>query len=219
MRSRFLFQVISVIVMALVAFSASARMVVPANDTKSQTILVFGDSLSAGYGVPQGQGWVALLEKKLAAEPKYTHYKVINASISGETTSGGLARIKQALLVHKPNIVIIELGANDGLRGLQVIDVQQNLNTMISQAKTANAKVLLIGMKIPPNYGLKYTKNFSAMYSNLAKQHKISLVPFLLENVAGKPELIQADGLHPLAVAQPKLLENVWIKLIKMLSN
>jgi acyl-CoA thioesterase I len=217
MRSRFLLQFISVIVMLLVAFSASARMIVPPAKSSTSTILVFGDSLSAGYGVPQGQGWVALLEKQLAAQK--SNFSVVNASISGETTSGGLARFKQALLVHKPSIVLIELGANDGLRGLQIKDVQQNLNTMITQAKTANAKVLLIGMKIPPNYGLKYTKNFSQMYVNLAKQHNINLVPFLLENVAGKPELIQADGLHPLAVAQPALLENVWKILEKMLKK
>jgi acyl-CoA thioesterase I len=223
MRSRFLlqltlFQAISVIVMALVAFGAQAkRLPVPKETISQKTILVFGDSLSAGYGVPQGQGWVALLEKLLAAQK--LNFSVVNASISGETTSGGLARFKQALLVHKPSIVLIELGANDGLRGLQIKDVQQNLNTMISQAKTANAKVLLIGMKIPPNYGLKYTKNFSQMYVNLAKQHNINLVPFLLENVAGKPELIQADGLHPLAVAQPALLENVWKVLQKVLKK
>jgi acyl-CoA thioesterase I len=223
MRSRFLlqltlFQAISVIVMALVAFGAQAKRLPAPKETISQkTILVFGDSLSAGYGVPQGQGWVALLEKLLAAQK--LNFSVVNASISGETTSGGLARFKQALLVHKPSIVLIELGANDGLRGLQIKDVQQNLNTMISQAKTANAKVLLIGMKIPPNYGLKYTKNFSQMYVNLAKQHNINLVPFLLENVAGKPELIQADGLHPLAVAQPALLENVWKVLQKVLKK
>jgi acyl-CoA thioesterase I len=217
MRSRFLLQIISVIVMLLVAFSASARMIVPPAKSSTSTILVFGDSLSAGYGVPQGQGWVALLEKQLAAQK--SNFSVVNASISGETTSGGLARFKQALLVHKPSIVLIELGANDGLRGLQIKDVQQNLNTMITQAKTANAKVLLIGMKIPPNYGLKYTKNFSQMYVNLAKQHNIHIVPFLLENVAGKPELIQADGLHPLAMAQPALLENVWEILEKMLKK
>jgi acyl-CoA thioesterase I len=217
MRSRFLLQFISVIVMLLVAFSASARMIVPPAKSSTSSILVFGDSLSAGYGVPQGQGWVALLEKLLAAQK--LNFTVVNASISGETTSGGLARFKQALMVHKPSIVLIELGANDGLRGLQINDVQQNLNTMISQAKTANAKVLLIGMKIPPNYGLKYTKNFSQMYVNLAKQHNINLVPFLLENVAGKPELIQADGLHPLAVAQPALLENVWQVLQKVLKK
>ena len=226
MRSLFLSQIISVIVMVLVAFSAQAKRL---PDPK-KNILVFGDSLSAGYGVPQGESWVALLEKKLfvlnQSQKKLApndnwakyNYKIINASISGETTSGGLARFSNALAEHKSSIVIIELGANDGLRGLKISDVQNNLNTMITQAKIANVKVMLIGMKIPPNYGLKYSKQFSQMYVNLANQHTVSFVPFLLEGVAGKPELVQADGLHPLAVAQSILLENVWLTLKKMLS-
>ena len=170
--------------------------------------------------MPQGQGWVALLEQKLALNKlDMASYQVVNASISGETTSGGLGRFSAALATHKPNIVILELGANDGLRGLPITDMQSNLNQMITQAKTAKAKVLLIGMKIPPNYGLKYTKNFSATYTSLAKQYNIALVPFLLEGVAGKPELIQADGLHPIAAAQPQLLDNVWKILVKMLNH
>ena len=186
----------------------------------TQTILVFGDSLSASYGVPQGQGWVALLEQKLARNKlDMASYKVVNASVSGETTSGGLVRFSNTLATHKPNIVILELGANDGLRGLPITEMQANLNQMITQAKTAKAKVLLIGMKIPPNYGLKYTKNFSATYTSLAKQQNIALVPFLLEGVAGKPELIQTDGLHPIAAAQPQLLDNVWKVLAKLLNN
>ena len=217
MRSHLFLQVfISLIVTALVALPASAKLISPS----TQTILVFGDSLSASYGVPQGQGWVALLEAKLAQkQSSKTTYKVVNASISGETTSGGLARFSAALATHKPNIVILELGANDGLRGLPIAEMQTNLSQMIAQAKTVKAKVLLIGMKIPPNYGLKYSKNFSATYTNLAKQHKIALVPFLLEGVAGKPELIQADGLHPIAAAQPSLLDNVWIVLERMLNQ
>ncbi len=205
----------SLIVTALVAMPVSAKLINPS----TQTILVFGDSLSASYGLPQGQGWVALLEAKLAQnQASKTTCKVVNASISGETTSGGLARFSTALTTHKPNIVILELGANDGLRGLPIAEMQANLNQMITQAKTAKAKVLLIGMKIPPNYGLKYTKNFSTTYINLAKKHNIALVPFLLEGVAGKPELIQADGLHPLAVAQPALLDNVWAQLKGLLN-
>ena len=206
----------SLIVTALVALPASAKLISPS----TQTILVFGDSLSASYGVPQGQGWVALLEAKLAQkQSSKTTYKVVNASISGETTSGGLARFSAALATHQPNIVILELGANDGLRGLPIAEMQANLSQMIAQAKTVKAKVLLIGMKIPPNYGLKYSKNFSATYTNLAKQHIITLVPFLLEGVAGKPELIQADGLHPIAAAQLKLQNNVWLKLEKLLNE
>ena len=200
----------SLIVTALVALPASAKLISPS----TQTILVFGDSLSASYGVPQGQGWVALLETKLAQkQSSKTTYKVVNASISGETTSGGLARFGEMLTSHKPNIVILELGANDGLRGLPIPEMQANLSQMIAQAKTVKAKVLLIGMKIPPNYGLKYSKNFSVTYTNLAKQHNIALVPFLLESVAGKPELIQTDGLHPIVAAQPALLNNVWAQL------
>ena len=204
---------ISLIVTALVALPASAKLISPS----TQTILVFGDSLSASYGVPQGQGWVSLLQTRISQQK--LPYQVVNASISGETTSGGLARFSAALATHQPNIVILELGANDGLRGLPIAEMQTNLSQMIGQAKTAKAKMLLIGMKIPPNYGLKYSKNFSATYTNLAKQHNIALVPFLLEGVAGKPEQIQADGLHPLAVAQPALLENVWVALQNTLNQ
>ena len=219
---------ISVIVMTLVASPVQAKEIrqlltnIAAKPaiTSTQTILVFGDSLSAAYGVPQGQGWVALLEQKLALNKlDMASYQVVNASISGETTSGGLARFSASLATHKPNIVILELGANDGLRGLPITEMQVNLKQMITQAKTAKVKVLLIGMKIPPNYGLKYTKNFSATYTSLAKQQNIALVPFLLEGVAGKPELIQADGLHPIAEAQPQLLDNAWGILAKMLNN
>ncbi len=216
MRSRFLFQIISVIVMVLVALPASARSTNPATQTPAtQTIVVFGDSLSAGYGIEQNQGWVALLQARLSQQK--LPYHVVNTSISGETTSGGLARFAEALNTHKPSIVILELGANDGLRGLPVNEMQANLSQMIVQAKTAKAKLLLIGMKIPPNYGQKYSRDFSTSYAVLAKQHKIKLVPFLLDGVAGKPSLIQDDGLHPLAAAQPKLLDNVWKTLQKML--
>jgi acyl-CoA thioesterase I len=211
MRSRFLFQVISLIVTALVAFSANAAI----KDSPQKVILVFGDSLSAGYGLQPNEGWVNLLQARLSQQK--LPYQLVNASISGETTSGGLARFNAALTEHKPSIVILELGANDGLRGLPVRDMHNSLNKMILQTKAAKAKVLLIGMKIPPNYGQKYSRDFSASYAILAKQHKINLVPFLLEGVAGKPNLIQDDGLHPIAVAQPALLGNVWKILKKML--
>ena len=231
MRSRYLTgfftTIVSTIAMALVAFALATtaaqakeiKQLINNIATKStiasaRTILVFGDSLSVGYGVPQGQGWVALLAQKLAQNKSNdASYKVINASISGETTSGGLTRFSAALVSHKPNIVILELGANDGLRGLPISEMQSNLSQMVKQAKTAKVKVLLIGMKIPPNYGLKYSKNFTQMYANIGKQYKIALVPFLLEGVAGKPTLIQDDGLHPTAIAQPALLSSVWIQL------
>jgi acyl-CoA thioesterase I len=208
MRSRLFLQVfISLIVTALVAWPASARLINPT----TQTIVVFGDSLSAGYGIQQNQSWVSLLQARLKQQK--LPYTVINASISGETTSGGLARFSEMLATHKPSIVILELGANDGLRGLPVSDMRGNLNAMIVQAKAAKVKVILLGMKIPPNYGQKYSRDFSATYAILAKQHKIKLVPFLLDGVAGKPSLIQDDGLHPIAAAQPALLENVWAQL------
>ncbi len=196
---------ISVLVIALVASSAQA----------AQTIVVFGDSLSAAYGIAPHTGWVALLENKL--KQQNSPYKVVNASISGETTSGGLTRFDQMLKTHEPNIVVIELGANDGLRGLSLTDMQSNLNSMITKAKASNANVMLLGMKIPPNYGIQYTQKFSGLYESLAKKHSLSLVPFFLDGVAGNRNLIQDDGLHPAAAAQPKLLENVWPKLESLL--
>ena len=198
---------VSVIVFALVASTAQA----------AQTIVIFGDSLSAAYGIQPNTGWVALLESKL--KQQNSTYKVINASISGETTSGGLTRFAQMLKVHQPEIVVIELGANDGLRGLSLSDMQRNLNSMIKLAKAKNATVMLLGMRIPPNYGIQYTQKFYAIYDNLAKQYKLNLVPFLLDGVAGHRALVQDDGLHPTAAAQPKLLENVWPKLQSLLKN
>lgn len=196
---------ISLAVMSLVATSAQA----------TQTIVIFGDSLSAAYGIQQNEGWVKLLENKLNQQK--LDYKVVNASISGETTSGGLGRFKTMLTTHKPNIVIIELGANDGLRGLSVREMQSNLDSMITQAKASKAKVLLLGMRIPPNYGIQYTQQFSETYANLAQKHGLVLVPFFLESVAGNPSLILDDGLHPKAIAQAKLLENVWSQLRKLI--
>ena len=184
---------------------------------KNPKILVYGDSLSASYGVSKQQGWVALLEKKLKTQ-QY-QYDVINASISGETTSGGLTRLANTLSKTKPNIIILELGANDGLRGLPIKDMAKNLNNMIAQSKKAKVKVLLIGMKIPPNYGPKYTETFANTYPKLSQQHQVSLVPFMLENIAAKPHLIQDDGLHPNALGQPIMLDNIWPKLQPMLKK
>ena len=217
MRSRFLTGfftiIVSTIVTALVALPASAKLITPC----TQTIVVFGDSLSAGYGIEQNQGWVTLLQARLTQQK--LPFRVVNASISGETTSGGLARYSEILVTHKPSIVILELGANDGLRGLPVSEMRSNLNKMIVKAKAAKAKVLLLGMRIPPNYGPKYSRDFSASYAILAKQHNIKLVPFLLDGVAGKPSLIQDDGLHPIAAAQPMLQDNVWLALEKLLNE
>lgn len=181
----------------------------------SKTILVLGDSLSAEYGLARGEGWVSLLQKKMAAE-KIT-VPVINASISGETTSGGKARLPALLLKHQPAVVIIELGANDALRGLSLAATQENLRTMIKDAKKSQAQVLLIGMQIPPNYGADYTRQFSALFPKLAKETKSSLVPFMLRGVADKIELFQADRIHPAAAAHPTILNNIWPQLKPLL--
>lgn len=175
------------------------------------SILVFGDSLSAAYGIPQQQGWAALLQKKLMQQN--LHYQVVNASISGETTSGGLNRLDAALKQTQPAIVILELGANDGLRGLPISQIHANLNDMIQKSKKSGAKVLMLGMKIPPNYGAKYTASFSDTYHKLSLHHKVPLVPFMLENVAAKPQFIQSDGLHPNTLGQPIVLNNIWPQL------
>lgn len=192
-----------------------AMLWLPACALANTTLLVFGDSLSAAYGIPVQQGWVSLLAQKL----EQRSIQVINASISGETTSGGLTRIATTLAQHKPGIVVLELGANDGLRGLPVKQMEQNLAAIIRISQEAGAKVLLLGMKIPPNYGPQYTRDFSNTYAALARQFKTGLVPFFLEGVAGNPALIQQDGLHPTAEAQPKLLENVWQRLEKLLQS
>ena len=211
----FLSFVFSIAVASLVAMPANAQ----ANNLqiKAQIIVVFGDSLSAAYNIKQDEGWVALLQQRLALNKQ--NYQVVNASISGETTSGGLSRFAAMLKLQKPNIVVIALGGNDGLRGLKVSDIKTNLDKMILQAKAINAQVLLLGIKIPPNYGLKYSQQFSESYAELAKKHALKLVPFFLDGVAGNPKLIQADGLHPVAAAQPKILENVWPTLSKMLQK
>jgi acyl-CoA thioesterase-1 len=196
---------------------STALILLPLAAIASQTILVFGDSLSAAYGIPREAGWVSLLEKKLAQEKPGRH--LVNASVSGETSSSGLRRIGPALARHQPAVVILELGANDGLRGLPVAEMQRNLGDIIQACRKANARVLLVGMKIPPNYGIRYARDFSASFPMLAARFNTALVPFLMEGVAGDPMLIQADGLHPLARAQPRLLQNVWPVLQPLLAR
>ena len=178
-------------------------------------ILVMGDSLSAGYGIEQSQGWVALLQQRLTAQG--VNYAVVNASISGETTRGGLARLPQALQQHRPHIVLLALGANDGLRGLLTAEMEANLDAMMRSARNAGAQVVLIGMKLPPNYGKAYTERYTAVYATLAKRHRVPLVPFLLDGVATDFSLMQADGLHPTAAAQGRVLDNVWPVVRSML--
>jgi acyl-CoA thioesterase-1 len=174
-------------------------------------ILVFGDSLSAGFGIGVSQSWPALLGQRLQAQG--SRYTVANASISGETTAGGRTRFAAALSQFKPAIVILALGANDGLRGLPVGAIHDNLNFMVKLAKQQKVRVLLIGMHLPPNYGPKYTDEFHAAFRTIAKREKVPLLPFLLEPVALDRNAFQADGLHPTAAAQPKLLDHVWSAL------
>lgn len=171
-------------------------------------ILVFGDSLSAGYGVARGQGWVDLLQARLREEGY--GFQVVNASVSGETTAGGLARLPRALKLHQPGVVVIELGANDGLRGLPVDAARANLDRMVALAGAGGRKVLLLGMLMPPNYGERYASGFAAMFGRVARERHVALVPFLLEGVADQPGLMQADGLHPNERGQPKVLDNAW---------
>ena len=178
-------------------------------------LLVLGDSLSAEYGISRGEGWVNLLERRI--NERGPTWQVFNASISGETTAGGLSRLPDLLQQKKPQLVIIELGANDALRGLALSSSEKNLRTMVQLSLKTKAKVLLLGMRIPSNYGATYSKQFANMYSTIATAENISLVPFFLKGVAEKPELFQADRLHPRAEAQPILLQNVWGKLTPLL--
>ena len=180
-----------------------------------QSILVLGDSLSAAYGIDQTLGWVSLLDQRL--EEKSLPYRVINASISGDTTGGGRTRIATALDTHQPAIVIVELGGNDGLRGLPLAEMRKNLAAIIAQCRQRKARVLLVGMRLPPNYGPHYTEKFQQMYAELAQRYRIPLVPFLLEGVAGNNDMMQPDGVHARAAGQPIMLENVWKVLEPML--
>jgi acyl-CoA thioesterase-1 len=179
-------------------------------------VLVFGDSLSAGLGLRAEQGWVSLLAQRI--ERAGYGFHVVNASVSGETTAGGLERLPRALALHRPRIVLLELGANDGLRGLPLDQARGNLTRMLGLLQRQRIGVLLLGVRLPPNYGERYTDGFQAMYRDLAERFHVALLPFLLEHVALHPELIQADGLHPNARAQPLLLDNVWPQLMPLLS-
>ena len=183
-------------------------MVPPAQAAGPPVILIVGDSLSAGYGLVPGQGWVALLEQRLKREGY--GYRVVNASVSGETTDGGLARLDRALALHAPAIVVIALGGNDGLRGLPVPRVSTNLAGMIDRSRASGAGILLVGIRVPTNYGPRYAGAFHDIYADLAARYRIGLVPFVLQDIALRDELFQADGIHPNAAAQPLLLERVW---------
>jgi acyl-CoA thioesterase-1 len=174
----------------------------------SRTMLVFGDSLSAAYGLASSQGWVHLLGERIARSN--LPWQVVNASVSGETTAGGLRRLPGDLKRHQPAVVLIALGANDALRGQPVAAIRSNLEQMIKLARAARAEPVLAGIMIPPNYGIDYAREFAGLYGALAKEHRLRLVPFLLEGLADKPEMFQADQLHPTAAAQARIVDNVW---------
>lgn len=183
----------------------------------AQVILVFGDSLSAGYGLAAHQAWPDLLQQRLDARQP-GKWQVVNASISGETSAGGLTRLPAALTQYKPAIVILALGANDGLRGLPLTALHSNLGTMIADIKRNGARTLLVGTRLPPNYGIAYTEKFQQTFVALARQHRVALLPSLLAGIETRPELFQADGLHPIAAAENQVMENVWGALLPLLT-
>jgi acyl-CoA thioesterase-1 len=204
----------SLLVLTALVAGPSAALAV----TKPSSILVLGDSLSAEYGLQRGQGWVALLQARLAQEK--IPAQVVNASISGDTTSGGRSRLPALLAQHKPTLVIVELGGNDALRGLPLAMTQDNLQAMVAAAKAAGARVLLIGMQVPPNYGQSYGKQFADSFSQVAKAQQVALVPFLLKGIADGPDalkMFQADRIHPVAAAHPMILDTLWPSVKKLL--
>ena len=200
---------VAFLAMALVATSSAAAA------ATAPTLLVVGDSISAAYGLPPGTGWVDLLAARLAAQ-KFP-YRVVNASITGDTTAGGKARLPRLLAALKPAIVIVELGGNDGLRGGNLASTRENLAAMVSAVQQAGAKALLIGMKVPPNYGGAYVREFDALFADVAKARRVPLVPFFFEGFGERNELFQADRIHPTAAAQPLLLDNVWPVLLPIM--
>ena len=204
------------LVLALAWASPARAQAAPAPAAAPEkTVLVMGDSLSAAYGLSASEGWVALTADRIAkAKPGW---RVVNASISGETTAGGAARIVDAVVRHKPAVVVIELGANDGLRGLPLREMKINLARMIGASKSVGAKVLLVGMRIPPNYGPEYTQGFERNYTDLASRFDVALLPFLLQPIAAERASFQNDNLHPVAAAQPKLRDHVWTALEPLL--
>ena len=200
--------------MRLIPLMFALLLVAPSSALAATTVLVFGDSLSAGYGIRPQEAWPALLEKRLGE--RRLNYNVANLSISGETTAGGRSRLAAALREHRPSVVVIALGANDGLRGLPLAQMRANLEHMVTISQQAGARVALLGMRLPPNYG-PYAEQFFQTFSELAKQHKTAYLPFLLEPVATQPTMFQADQLHPTAKAQPLILDHVWPALQPLL--
>ena len=192
----------------LLALSAAAA---------EKSILVVGDSLSAAYGLARSQGWVALLEERLKRDG--LDYSVVNASISGDTSAGGRARIDELITRHHPAVVIVELGGNDGLRGLPIAQMKANLGAIIERAKQAGARVLVVGMRLPPNYGPDYTQAFEDAFAEVAKRYRVALAPFILEGFGEKPEYFQPDRIHPTAEVQPLIVERVWRGLRPLLKE
>ena len=188
--------------------AAALALLLGAQNCLAGTLLVVGDSISAAFGLDTRQGWVALLEQRLA-EQGHEH-RVVNASLSGDTTAGGLARLPRLLKEHRPAWVILELGGNDGLRGLSPLHMRSNLLAMIEQSRAAGAQVLLLGMRLPPNYGVRYTRAFEQVFLDLARQERLAAVPFFLDGVGGVEGMMQDDGVHPTAQAQGRLLDNLW---------
>ena len=187
----------------------------PAASAEKKTLLIVGDSLSAAYNIPQSSGWVSLLQERL--EEKAPDWRTVNASISGETTTGGLTRLPDLLGQHQPEIVLLELGGNDGLRGQPPARIQNNLQQMINLSLEADAQVVLAGVLLPPNYGRRYLEQFEQIFPRLAEQNQLTLIPFILEGVADQTDLMQDDGIHPTAEAQAQILETVWLELHPLL--
>lgn len=194
---------------------AAVLLMALANGASAATVLVVGDSISAGFGLDTSRGWVALLQQRLVQQGNAD--TVVNASITGDTSANAQARLPALLAAHKPELLVLELGGNDGLRGQPPAQLQQNLSQMIDAARASGAKVLLLGMRLPPNYGVRYTQAFAQVYANLAQDKHVAWVPFMLEGVGGVPELMQADGVHPNQSAQGRLLDNVWPALQPLL--
>lgn len=199
----------------LALFLTLLATAIPARAAEPPVILVVGDSLSAGYGLAPGQGWVALLQQRLKKEGY--GYRVVNASVSGETTDGGAQRLGRALATHKPAIVVIELGGNDGLRGLPVQRVRANLELMITKSRAAGAEVLLLAVRVPTNYGPRYANSFEGIYADLVKRYRIGSAALLTDDIALDLALFLPDGVHPNAQAQPLLLNNIWLQLVPLL--
>ena len=214
---RLFFRLLYTSVLTAAAIAPGHAQTAPsAQGSAPRAVLVLGDSLSAEYGIKRGTGWVPLLSERISQQ--YPKYKVVNASISGDTTSGGVARLPALLRQHAPAVVALELGSNDALRGLSLTMTEQNLRNMAQAARQADADVVIVGMQIPPNYGRDYTQRFAQLFPTVAKDEKARLVPFLMEGIATNRAMFQADGIHPNEDAQPQLLDNVWPALRPLLN-